>query len=219
MAVAASLFVTRNLQLSALALAGSVFVLHNLRLSVTRDLQDMSFDVPKSSKHATVMGMATNYGTNVYKRFVGSLRRSGFQGNIILAVSPVPKPGVEEYLISQNVTMKRLKLVNCSTNIIEKAGLGGQKVTGHDVEVMTCADPFPDLKARWGRFGLLRDYLKECQECTGPVLVADVRDTFFQRDPFGPEAPPVTGLQVFREHRVMRTTHWLAKAPGRLNLF
>jgi hypothetical protein len=78
---------------------------------------------------------------------------------------------------------------------------------------MTCAHPYPDLKARWGRFALLHDYLEECQECTGPVLVADVRDTFFQRDPFGSEAPPVEGLQVFEEYRVMRTTHWLVKLP------
>jgi hypothetical protein len=43
--------------------------------------------------------------------------------------------------------------------------------------------------------------------------VADVRDTFFQRDPFGPQAPAVSGLQVFQEHRTMRTTHWLVKSP------
>jgi len=171
---------------------------------------------PQNSKYATVMGMATNYDLAVFKRFVGSLRRSGFEGNIILAVSPVPQPGVEDYLNSQDVTMKRLKLVNCTSDLVKMAlkdKKDGKSPNAHQVEVMTCAHPYPDLKVRWGRFALLRDYLKECHDCTGPVLVCDVRDTFFQRDPFGPDAPPVDGLQVFQEHRVMRTTHWLVKAP------
>jgi hypothetical protein len=34
------------------------------------------------------MGMASGYTLEVYQRFVGSLRHSGFTGNIILGVSP-----------------------------------------------------------------------------------------------------------------------------------
>lgn len=175
----------------------------------------------QDSRYATVMGMATNYDVGTYKRFVGSLRRAGFEGNIILAISPDPKPGVEEYLNRQNVTMKRLTFVNCSTHIMTMNRDSNNQIdskqkrkwNSHELEVMTCAYPYPDLKVRWGRFALLRDYLEDCQQCTGPVLVADVRDTFFQRDPFGAEAPDVTGLQVFEEHRTMRTTHWLVKNP------
>ena len=163
----------------------------------------------QSSRTATVMGMATNYDVNVYKRFVGSLRATGYLGNIILAVSPTPKPGVEEYLTQEGVIMKRLNYVNCSSDILK----GATPENAHAVEVMTCADPYPDLKVRWGRFALLRDYLAECIECTGPVLVADVRDTFFQRDPFGPEAPETIGLHLAEEHRTMRTTNWLVDAP------
>jgi hypothetical protein len=166
----------------------------------------------RTSRHATVMGMATNYPVGVFKSFVGSLRRNGFLGHIILAISPDPKPGVVEYLNSQNVTMKRLKLVNCSTDILG-ASKNRSNLNEHDIETMTCVDPYPDLKVRWGRFALLYDYLLDCEACTGPVLVADVRDTVFQRDPFGPDAPTVNGLQVFEEYRAMRTTHWLVKGP------
>jgi hypothetical protein len=164
----------------------------------------------KTSQHATVMGMATNYGVGEFRNFVGSLRRSGFLGHIILAISPDPKPGVVEYLTRRNVTMKRLTLVNCSNDI-----LGASKTPNneHDIEIMTCADPYPDLKVRWGRFALLHDYLLDCKDCTGPVLVTDVRDTVFQRDPFGPEAPPVNGLQVFEEHWSIRTDHWIVDFP------
>ena len=40
-----------------------------------------------------------------YQRFVGSLRKAGFLGDIVLAVSPLDKmkPGVEEYLKEKHV--------------------------------------------------------------------------------------------------------------------
>ena len=44
-------------------------------------------------------------------------------------------------------------------------------------------------------------------------MISDMRDTMFQRNPFGPEAPRVYGLQVFEEHYTIRTTHWLANWP------
>ncbi|KAL3911530.1 MAG: hypothetical protein SGILL_007246 [Bacillariaceae sp.] len=156
------------------------------------------------------MGMATGYDVNVYKQFVGSLRNTGYKGNIILVVSPNPEPGVEEYLSSKGVVMKRLEITECDTKIIQDEG---EHTNHHQKEVMTCAAPYPNLKVRWGRFPILRDYLEECKTCTGPVLVTDVRDAFFQRDPFGDAAPKVEGLQVFEESQFQRTTHWLARFP------
>jgi hypothetical protein len=192
--------------------------------------------VMSDSSTATVMGMATGYSVGVYKRFVGSLRKSGFSGmlqgmlynlltfsfrrfhfshtyysigNIILIIAEQPAVGVEKYLESKGVIMKKLKTVPCTTQIFDKK----DAKSSHDKEVLTCADPYPYLKIRWGRFPLLRDYLEECQTCTGPVLVTDVRDALFQRDPFGDGAPNVTGLQVFEEPKFQKTTHWLVKAP------
>lgn len=165
--------------------------------------------VMNDSLTATVMGMATGYSTGVYKKFVGSLRNSGFKGNIILVVSESPGAQVEQYLTKKGVTMKRLKKVPCTHKIMEE----GSIKNGHHKEIATCVHPYPHLKVRWGRFPLLRDYLKECEECTGPVLISDVRDTFFQRDPFGDGAPKVTGLQVFEEYKFQKTTHWLVKEP------
>jgi hypothetical protein len=77
----------------------------------------------------------------------------------------------------------------------------------------TCADPYPDIKIRWSRFPLARDWLTECTTCTGPVLIMDVRDSIFQLDPFGPGSPVIQGLQVYEEHKSQRTLHWLTNAP------
>jgi hypothetical protein len=165
----------------------------------------------QSSRHATVMGMATNLHIYAFKTFVGSLRNSGFQGHIILIVENLGD-GAKEYLESQNVTMKFLKQTNCTFDPSASTRKKNEEDM-HHVERYTCADPYPSLKLRWGRFALLRDYLRDCRECAGPVLVTDVRDTFFQRDLFGPDAPPVEGLQVFEEHPSQRTTHWITQGP------
>ncbi|KAL3933395.1 MAG: hypothetical protein SGBAC_010419 [Bacillariaceae sp.] len=164
------------------------------------------------SSTATVMGMATGYDLAVYKQFVGSLLKTGYSGNIILVISPDPAPGVEDYLSSKGVVMKRLQKVECDTQIIANQE-NAAAANSHQKEVMTCAHPYPNLKVRWGRFPILRDHLEACSTCTGPVLVTDVRDAFFQLDPFGDGAPPVTGLQVFEEFKFQRTTHWLVKTP------
>jgi len=162
--------------------------------------------------------MGTGYHLYDYQRYVGSLRKTGFEGNIILAVAPDIDAISEEYLRSKNVIFHKVRYVECSHPVKDpsKARAGDQ----HDQELVTCLDPYPTLKHRWARFPLLRDYLLDCGghaqpevQCGGPVLVSDLRDTVFQRNPFGPEAPRVTGLQVFAEHYTIRTTHWLVDWP------
>lgn len=114
------------------------------------------------SSTATVMGFATGYGLTVLGIFVGSLRRVGFQGHIILGVKPDIPQEVEMYLQSQNVTIKKLTFVKCNTILIDNPD---EIKDVHDEEVNTCVHPYPDLKSRWGRFPLLRDFLQECQVC------------------------------------------------------
>ncbi|CAB9526818.1 expressed unknown protein [Seminavis robusta] len=163
---------------------------------------------PQNSTHATVMGMAYLYPKNKMEGFITSLRRTGYQGNIIMGISETPDEGVVEYLKENNVMIKTLKMVNCSIHFFRE-----KDKDLISLENKMCVHPHPDLKIRWGRFALMGDWLEECQQCQGPVLVSDIRDTFFQRDPFGPEAPPVKGLQVFEEHTRMRTTNWLVQHP------
>ena len=50
-----------------------------------------------------IFALACNYPALYYRRFVGSLRKVGYEDDIVLAVSPVnkQKPGVEAYLHAQ----------------------------------------------------------------------------------------------------------------------
>jgi len=163
-----------------------------------------TIDMKGDSSTATVMGMASGYQLNVYQRFVGSLRKSGFRGNIILGVAPDVPPSVLQYFAYRNVTAKILKWVDCTYATDEED-------RGDIFKRTTCSDPYPDIKIRWSRFPLQRDWLQECETCTGPVLIMDVRDAYFQDDPFGPGSGPIQGLQVFEEHPTQTTGHWLVK--------
>jgi len=164
-----------------------------------------SIDLKGDSSTATVMGVASGYDLDVYQRFVGSLRKTGYKGHIILGVAPDVSKTVLKYFEYRQVTPKILKWINCTYATNSKGG--------RIFKSTTCADPYPDIKIRWSRFPLARDWLVECKTCTGPVLVMDVRDSIFQLDPFGPGSPVIQGLQVYEEHPSQRTLHWLTNIP------
>ncbi|OEU11189.1 hypothetical protein FRACYDRAFT_141549, partial [Fragilariopsis cylindrus CCMP1102] len=167
------------------------------------------------------MAMATGYSLLDYQHFVGSLRKTGFIGNIILAVAPILEKDIELYLLSKNVIIKKVQYSKCNHENIKKE-LQNKTLdeieNSHDRELVTCLYPYSNLKHRWARFPLLRDYLIECgghpdpeKQCGGPVLITDMRDTIFQRNPFDKES--IIGLQVFQEFYTVRTTHWLVDWP------
>jgi hypothetical protein len=163
-------------------------------------------DLHGDSSTATVMGMASGYDLKVYKRFVGTLRKRGYNGHIILGVAPDVGEDVKKYFEYRNVIIKILKWEDCSYRTDETDAKDIFKKT-------TCAHPYPEIKIHWSRFPLARDWLKACKTSTGPFLITDVRDTFFQMDPFGPGSPVVKGLQVFEEHKNQTTKHWLTSHP------
>lgn len=129
----------------------------------------------------------------------------------ILATDPIMKEGVEDYLISMNVTIKKIDFVQCDKPIVQL----DQVKTKKDKEANTCIKPYSDVKIRWGRYPFLRDALIECKKCTGPVLVSDARDVFFQRDPFSDGAKNVNGIEFFSEHRV-NADHWFVARRVRI---
>ena len=68
----------------------------------------------EGSGDATVMAMASGYGLGVYKQFVGGLRKSGFEGRIILGVKEPMNDDAKKYLMEQEkVILKFLTLVDC----------------------------------------------------------------------------------------------------------
>ena len=103
---------------------------------------------------ATVMAMATGYSLLDYQHFVGSLRKTGFKGNIILAVAPNLPEAEEAYLLSKNVIIKKVQYSKCNHENIKKE-LQNKTLdeidNSHDRELVTCLYPYSNLKHRWGK--------------------------------------------------------------------
>ncbi len=148
---------------------------------------------------------------NVYiRRFVTSLRKTGFGGQIIIGLE------VNEIFLNQdendddngsdnnryatvtkdtleflkhpdnNVIIKNLIPVECSFEFAKK----NQK----------CYYPYSHIKREWSYFPIARDWLASCDTCIGSVAVTSMKHTIFQRNPFGKGMPIVQRLQLFQLH-------------------
>jgi hypothetical protein len=162
--------------------------------------------------------MAMGYNVNMLRGFIGSLRKSGFLGHIILGVAEDVSPEVLDYFRFRNVTYKVLAKAKCTHHPWfdgNKTAMEAQKILRPDAydNLSYCVSPYTNIKSRWVKYPLARDWLLECKTCTGPVLLADIRDAYFQTNPFGPNLPKIQGLQVFEEHRKSTTEHWLVSWP------
>jgi len=143
-----------------------------------------------NDQFATVVGLPFESQSSsdpiIFKRFIGSLRSTGFSGNIIIGIEKEQtNEKLVDYLTSQNVTVKRLLPVPCTFIFAET----NQK----------CYHPYSHIKKEWSYFPLARDWLTSCEECVGAVVVASVKDTFFQLNPFGQGMPIVSRLHLYEQ--------------------
>jgi len=150
------------------------------------DDQYYSYYEDDDTKDSVVVGMGFNLPKIVYQRFVGSLRNSGFVGNIIIGVGPRISKEAVDYLKSQNVTIKTMRVVKCTYK--------------SKIPKNICFHPHHDVKRDWSRFAHARDWLLNCTECKGPVLFTDIHDTFFQKNPFSTGMHVIDRLLLFEEH-------------------
>ena len=143
--------------------------------------------------HDAILGLAAypkNMGT--WKRLVGSLRNTGYDGHIIFGVhSNIPQEE-EVYLKEMDVTYYEVEFVDCDESIL----VGGTNAAKDAVRTK-CAKGYEHLTLEWGRFEMARRWLHYCNDCTGWNLVMDTRDVFFQAQPFAslPSASTVDGTK------------------------
>jgi hypothetical protein len=142
-----------------------------------------------------IFALATNYPTLFYKRFVGSLRKSKYEGDVVLAVSPpaVMKDGVENYLKTMHVLAYPFEVI-CQgiDNCMFKDNFLGYP------------DPRPMRTFANIRYALYEYWLTN-YHFNSYILILDFRDTFFQLDPFlsfgkFEDRQPKYELQVFEEN-------------------
>jgi hypothetical protein len=121
-----------------------------------------------------VFALACNYPKNFYERFVGSLRKSKFEGDVVLAVSPPAKmkPGVEKYIQQTRVIPYAFE-VDCM-------GVDNCKLKD---DFLGYPDPRPYRTFANIRYALYEYWLVHYSD-QSYILILDFRDTFFQVNPF-----------------------------------
>lgn len=156
-----------------------------------------------TSNNDVVIAIGISNNIYTYKRFIGSLRHSGYNGLIVLA-----RPGhsydnlptskhIEKYLEENNVTIKYVEATtDCHNHALSLSEENEQlsKLNNNNNKNHYCIKPYTDLKMSWSGYTLARDWLHdECivkQKCSnsidggGRVLLSPLHHIYFQRNPF-----------------------------------
>jgi len=142
-----------------------------------------------------VFALACNYPKLSYLHFVGSLRKTGYSGDIVLAVSPPSKmkQGVEEYIKAKHVVAYAFD-VDCES----------KDSCRFNDDFLGYPDPRPYRSRANVRYALY-EYWLQYYTPRSYILILDFRDTFFQVDPFAGFGDvrtrrPVHDLQLFEEN-------------------
>jgi len=147
-----------------------------------------------------IFALACNYPKNFYQRFAGSLRKSGFNGDVVLAVSPETKmkPGVGAYI-------KKVNIIGYAFDV-DCIGIDNCKLKD---DFLGYPDPRPHRTFANIRYALYEYWLRYYPS-TSYILILDFRDTFFQADPFGnlpaiASRTPKFDLWLFAENWKVKT--------------
>lgn len=137
-----------------------------------------------------IFALACNYPKVYYQRFVGSLRKFGYNDDIVLAVSPEVKmkPGVKEYLQQTNVVAYGFE-VDCQ-------GVDNCQLKD---DFLGYPDPRPHRTFANIRYALYEYWLRHYTE-QSYILILDFRDTFFQGNPFQPFGAVATRMPKYELH-------------------
>jgi hypothetical protein len=143
-------------------------------ISTSENLKRFIQAKPILPNQDTIIGIGADYDIYIYKKFVGSLRKSGFTGNIILGMSDQQYAKNDNYiseifyyLDAQNVTVKMMRTAQCLFDSSQ-----------------TCLQENAMLKPAMASYLLVKNWVYECIECNGSVMVASIPNTYFQSVPF-----------------------------------
>eukprot|EP00596_Hydrurales_sp_CCMP1899_P008817 CAMPEP_0119038748 /NCGR_PEP_ID=MMETSP1177-20130426/7850_1 /TAXON_ID=2985 /ORGANISM="Ochromonas sp, Strain CCMP1899" /LENGTH=354 /DNA_ID=CAMNT_0007001729 /DNA_START=487 /DNA_END=1551 /DNA_ORIENTATION=- len=147
-----------------------------------------------------IFAVACNYPKEYYQRFVGSLRKIGYNGDIVLAVSPPKKMkrGVAAYIKAMKVVAYGFDL-DC---------VGKDNCRLKD-EFLGYSDPRPSRTFANIRYALYEYWLRQYSD-QSYIMILDFRDTYFQGNPFSTLGPvrarvPKYDLRMFAENHQVKS--------------
>ena len=170
-----------------------------------------------------IFALACNYPKIYYQRFVGSLRKAGYEDDIVLAVSPIEKmkPGVQQYIKDTKVVAYGFD-VDCQ---------GPDNCKLKD-DFLGYPDPRPHRTFANIRYALYEYWMRVGKyDGRSYILILDFRDTFFQLNPFAgfgdfqTRSPYKYDLQLYAENWKVKTigicvfnSMWVSKCFGKAAL-
>lgn len=150
-------------------------------------------------KNNVIMGLALNYREESHRAFVGSARKAGYVGDVVVITEPLRKmqKSSAEYLKSMGVVAYAIE-PDCSES------------KGGSIKHKTCKwrRGQPSLPLAIIRHSLYLSIASLYSEESN-FYVADYRDTFFQRDPFAAVGRTLRGLDL-----ILVAEHWPFKQIG-----
>lgn len=148
-----------------------------------------------------VFVFAEGYDLHVYALFVVSLRKTGFNGDIVMSVASREKlkPGVEKFLKQKNVVTYCLGVHDKGNSLDNMYG---------DSNGNPLSDPRPSRPVATARFELYWVWSLQYRH-DSRIMLADARDVYFQLSPFDavPRSPAGSdGILHFFEENAQETS-------------
>jgi hypothetical protein len=130
-----------------------------------------------------VIGVAANYNFEQLKPFIYSLKQTGYEGEVCLLVADLDVSTLRQLqqLGVQTVPMVRPWLRKSLSNLVDLAAIFSPKEKRQQIKFFCAASSLPMHDSRF-LYSYL--YLAECGKSYSNIMLTDVRDVVFQRDPF-----------------------------------
>ena len=150
----------------------------------------------RSSSRTLILGLATSLSLAQIKPFFLSLEKTGYAGDVCLFIKDLERE-VLDFLRGRRVNLVPFQRAYLRPKWSRFADLAipflkpSQRLRVREQLALTFLCP------NAARFVCYQSYLAACRAVYDQVMLADIRDIFFQRDPFAFAIPD--GLSVFME--------------------
>ena len=150
----------------------------------------------ENGTHKLILGLLSGLTLEKAKPFFLSLEKTGYAGDICLFVSDLD-PATVAFLRARQINLVPLQKAFLNPRWARLAGLGKPFLTRRRWALLERHLALTYVHLHCARHFYCHSYLAECGGQYDHVMLADIRDVLFQKDPFAFDRPD--GLSVFME--------------------
>jgi hypothetical protein len=143
-----------------------------------------------------ILGLLTNMTLEKARPFFLSLEKSGYVGDVCLFVNGL-EADLRDFLRARRINLVPFQPAYLKPRYARVAGLARPLLKGGQIDRLEAQMAVAYMHPHCARHVYYHAYLAECGADYDWVMLTDIRDVLFQRDPFDFELPD--GLGVFKE--------------------